>query len=192
MRIRGFGIREPTFRLGSGTESDSITAMDGAGTTGDAIGTTTGWNMTTTGTPLEAELSTIAIIIIAAAATGIGTHSAIRETKAPLEVTANAEARTAARGHQLGRSREIRVLLAATAKHVVKATRALEGSVITTMAERRDVTRQEGGPASVVEDLTAAAVVFTVMAVVSTPVVVAIASKSERRYCGPKDLKGTR
>jgi hypothetical protein len=107
-----------------------------------------------------------------------GTHSAGKETEAPLEATANAEGHTATREHQLSRSREIRAPLAATPIRGVKATRALVVSVITTTADRREVTRQEGGPASVVEVFTLAVVVSTVAVVVFTPVVAAIASGS--------------
>jgi len=107
-----------------------------------------------------------------------GTHSAGKEAGDRVEVMADVEIRTATREHQLGHSRGTGVRLAATARRAAKATRALVVSVITTTADRREVTRQEGGPASVVEVFTLAVVVSTVAVVVFTPVVAAIASGS--------------
>src|SRR5208283_482333 len=129
--------------------------------------------MTTTGTPLGAELSTIAIIITVAAAMVTGTHSAGKETEVRIEVTVNVEAHTTTRERQLSRSRGIRAPLAATPIHAVKATRALGGSVITTTAERREVTRQEGVPASAGEALTLVEAFTAAVAAVSAAVAAA-------------------
>ena len=114
-----------------------------------------------------------------------GTHSAGKGTEARLEVTAIAEVRTDTREIPPGHMKGIRVRLETTAKHVVKAARALGRSVITTTVDRREVTRQEADPASVVEKDSMAGVVAVVStaaeevaAVASTVVAEAIASKS--------------
>jgi len=52
----------------------------------------------------------------------------------------------------------MRVRLAGTAIHVVKATRELGGSVTTTTAERRELTREEEDRVLVAEAFTAEAV----------------------------------
>ncbi len=168
---REFGIRARTFTLvGRSTSAITITT-DGAGTIGDAIGTTTGQNTTTTGTTHEAELITIGIVTTGAAAAAAMRHTAAKETELRIEVPANARTQTTTgtqtiRGLQTttglqtikrrrlpDRLRGRHVRLEGTGMCEGKATHALEVPVITTTAEREAI-RQEEGPASVAEALT--------------------------------------
>lgn len=96
----------------------------------------------------------------------IGTHSTAKATEARLEVTAGTQT-TALEAPPMG-GEATREQLEATGMHEAKATLTPEVSVITTKAERSEVTRQEEGPASAAEAFTAAVVFMG--AVVSTAV----------------------
>jgi len=78
---------------------------------------------------------------------------------------------TTALGHLPTGTEETRERIEVMAAKEEKAILTPGPSVITTMAGRREVTRQEECPASVLEAFTVAEVVSTVVAVVSTAVV---------------------
>jgi hypothetical protein len=93
------------------------------------------------------------------------------ETGKRLEITRNMGTHTTALGHLPTGPEETRERIEVMAVKEEKAILTPGPSVITTMAGRRGVTRQEECPASVVEAFTVAEAVSTVVAVVSTAAV---------------------
>ena len=116
--------------------------------------------MTTTGTTPKVELTTTAVGITGVAVTA----TTLTGTEPRTEVRVNAGTGTTTPGQLPTGPKGKRARLEGTGIHEVKVIRALARSVITTTAERSEVTRQEEGPASVVEAFTAAAVSMAVAA----------------------------
>lgn len=106
----------------------------------------------------------MAAVTITAAVMVTGTHSAGMETGERLEITRNMGTHTTG-------PEERREQIEVTAVREEKAILTPGPSVITTMAGRREVTRQEECPASVVEAFTVAEVVSMVVAEVCTAAV---------------------
>jgi len=104
----------------------------------------------------------MAAVTITAAVMVTGTHLAGKKTGAGLEITRNTEMRTTALGHLRTGLEETRERIEVTALKEEKAILTRGLSVITTMADRSEVIRQEECPASVVEAFTVAEVVPTV------------------------------
>lgn len=113
----------------------------------------------------------MAAVTITAAVMVTGTHSAGMETGERLEITRNMGTHTTGPGHVPTGTEERREQIEVTAVREEKAILTPGPSVITTMAGRREVTRQEECPASVAEAFTVAEVVSMVVAVVSTAAV---------------------